>query len=162
MTIRVRKKDERTSNMRLARHVCLVLVVFSLSTAGCSRSKSSLLLGRWELTEDEGVVTIRGVRQELKKEFTELSQKPEMKAQLDAMAHHVSVEFGPQGKYVVTTKTFEQSFTDEGSYKVDGDRLSVILKGKEETYEIKNVTGAELVLVQGKSTLAFKKAPKGT
>jgi uncharacterized protein (TIGR03066 family) len=81
-------------------------------------------------------------------------------------APEATIEFTKDGKLTVTAKVGEKTITLEGTYKLDGDKLAVTMKGpdgkeKEETVTITKLTDEVLVTKDGKGKEEeFKKKKK--
>src|SRR5262249_4708203 len=128
------RKEGMVVMMRIVPLLCFAcLCLLLVSATGCGgSSKASMIVGKWEMTEGNG--------------------KP-----LPKEAGSMTTEFTSGGKMSFSAKILGMEKKQDGTYKVDGDKLTVNLDGKEESQTIKSVTSSELILEKGSETMKFKK-----
>jgi len=121
--------------MRVLGLVCTACVI--LCQAGCSgKSNADKIVGKWEVSKTG-----------------------------DAQGAPVGavVDFQKDGKLGMTMKILDKEMTMNGTYKVDGDKLTITMKGldgkeQSETNTIKSLDDTTMVLIEkDKKETEFKK-----
>jgi len=106
------------NNLALA--VVLALVCPSLSAAAPPKA-----MGKWQVVAMER----DGKRSEAPKEFK------------------IFIEFAAKGKFVASMKAGERVEKEEGTYKIDGKKLTTVVRGKTESMIFK-LKGKQLILTK--------------
>jgi uncharacterized protein (TIGR03066 family) len=103
----------------------LILLCAPLLLTGCGKkSNADLIVGKWELTKGEGAPP------------------------------GTEMEFTKDGKVKVSMKVGEKGVSLEGTYKVEGDKLTVTMMDKTDSDTIKTLNDTTLVMEDSKGKTA--------